>query len=159
MADYAALIAAWNGATQPPTGVTGTGLTGGMTTAQKIAAVNGWIITGTIPTSFFVTGDQLLNCINYSEFKLLTATEQANLLGMLRVSGPLLAGSSQTSHMAAGMIVDLFLTLHSGPNTIAALTALAHSTVTPWWQVPVASGGGGLDGPVGLGYVNAAGLS
>lgn len=156
MAYYTALIAAWNGATQPPTGVTGTGLNGGMTTAQKIAAVNGWTITGTVPTSFFTTGDQLLNCINYTEFKSLTATEQANLLGMLRVSGPLLGGSAQTSHMVSGMIVDLFLTLHSGPNTIAALTALAQGVVTPWWQ---ASTGGNLTGPISQADVTAAGLS
>ena len=46
MGDYGALIAAWNSATQPPTGVTGTALTSGMTTAQKLAAVNGWTVPG-----------------------------------------------------------------------------------------------------------------
>ena len=50
MAYYTALITAWNGATQPPTGVTGSGLLGGDTTAQKITKVNAWTITGTVPT-------------------------------------------------------------------------------------------------------------
>ena len=39
MAQYTNLIAAWNGATQPPTGVTGSPLLGGDTTAQKLAKV------------------------------------------------------------------------------------------------------------------------
>jgi hypothetical protein len=130
--DYAPLIAAWNSATQPPTGVTGTGLTGGMTTAQKLAAVNGWVITGVVPTTLYVTGTQLLNCINYAEFKALTATQQANLLALCNSPGLLIGGSANTAQMADGMILDYF-TNHSGP-TITALTALAQATATPWWQ-------------------------
>ena len=49
MAWYTALINAWNGATQPPAGVTGTALTGGMSTAQKLAAVNAWTVVGSVP--------------------------------------------------------------------------------------------------------------
>lgn len=157
MAYYTALITAWNGATQPPTGVTGTALTGGMSTAQKIAAVNGWAVTGTIPATYYTTGDAILNCINYSEFKLLTATEQNNLLSLCRISGQLLGGSAQTTHMVAGMIIDYFITLHSGPNTIAALTALAQAQ--PWWSTSVANGGGGLVAPVQLSDTTQAGLS
>lgn len=157
MAYYTALITAWNGVTQPPTGVVGTAITGGMTTAQKMAAVNGWTVTGTVPTTFYTSGDALLNCINYSEFKLLTAAEQTNLLAMLRIPGSLLGGSGQATHMVPGMIVDYFLTLHAGPITIAALTALA--SAQPWITTPVAQGGGGLTGPVSLTDTGPAGLS
>lgn len=151
MAYYDALIAAWNGAAQPPAGVTGTGLTAQMTTLQKIAAVNAWTVTGSVPTSFFVTGAQLLNCINYAEFKVLTDAQQKNLLGLCQVGGNLLGGSSNTTFMVDGMILDYF-TNHAGP-TILALTALAQGTVIPWWQSI------GLNGVVSLADTQAAGLS
>jgi hypothetical protein len=132
MAYYTALITAWNGATQPPTGVTGTALTGGMTTAQKLAAVNAWTVTGSVPTTLYCTGPQLANCINYAEFKALTAQQQSNLLALCANPGPLMGGSSQTAFLVDGMILDYF-TNHSGP-TIVALTALAQASVQPWWQ-------------------------
>lgn len=151
MAYYDALIAAWNGATQPPPGVAGTGLTAQMTTAQKIAAVNGWTVTGTVPTTFFVTGAQLANSVNYAEFKALTAAQQSNLLLMFACPGQLLGGSANTTHLIDGMIIDYFPL--AGP-TIAALTALAKGTVTPWWQ-----SGGNLNSTVSQSDVTAAGLS
>lgn len=143
MAYYTALAAAWNNVTQPPPGVTGTAITGGMTTAQKIAAVNGWTVTGSVPSSFFTTGNAVHNCINYAEFKALTATQQANILGMLAVPGSLLGGSGNTSKMIAGMIIDMFP--GAGP-TIAALTALAQATTQTWCKAngyPEAQNGGG----------------
>lgn len=152
MAYYDALIAAWNGATQPPTGVTGTGLNGGMTTAQKIAAVNGWTKTGTVPTVLNVTGAQVLNCINWTEFAALTATQQSQLLALCAVPGSLLGGSSNTAQMVDGMLLAFF-TNHAGA-TITALTALAQGSVTPWWQT-----GAGLSGPVSAADTTAAGLS
>lgn len=153
MAYYTALTTAWNGATQPPAGVAGTAITGGMTTAQKIAAVNGWTVTGAVPTSFFTTGAAVLNCINYAEFKALTSTQQANLLGVLAVAGQLLGGSGNTTKMVAGMIIDYFPP--AGP-TIAALTALAQGTVQQW---VTASTGGGLNGPISQTDATAAGIS
>ncbi len=155
MAYYTALITAWNGATQPPAGVTGTGLTAGMTTQQKIDAVNGWTMTGTVPTSFFTTGDQVFNCVNYTEFKALTATQQANLLAMLTTPGKLLGGSANNTSLLVGMVLDFFA---AGTVTRTALLALAKGTVLPWWQVPVASNGGGLSGPVSLADTQKAGL-
>jgi hypothetical protein len=131
--DYTALIAKWNT------------LTG--TTQSKMDQINALTVTGTVPATMYTTGDQLLNCINYTEFLLLTAQEQSNLLSMLHVPGQLIGGSAQTSHMVSGMIVDLFLTKHAGPTTIANLTALAKATVTPWCNTPVAQGGGGLASP------------
>lgn len=130
MTYYTALITAWNSATQPPAGVAGTGLNG-LTTAQKLAAINGWVITGVVPTSLSTSGAALLNCINYAEFKALTAAQQANLLALCSVPGSLLGGSANVALIVAGMFLDYFS--HTGP-TIIALTALAQSTVTPWWQ-------------------------
>jgi hypothetical protein len=156
-ANYTALVAAWNGATQPPAGVAGTAITGAMTTAQKIAAVNSWTVTGTIPTNFSVTGAQVLNCINWTEFAALTAAQQSNLLMMCMVPGALLGGSSNTAFMVDGMILAYF-TNHVGP-TVTALTALANAQVQPWWATSVASGGGGLSSPVSAADTTAAGLS
>ena len=151
MAQYANLIAAWNGATQPPTGVTGSPLLGGDTTAQKLAKVQAWTVTGTVPTTLYSTGAQLANCINYAEFKALTATQQANLLALCNNPGPLLGGSANTAFLVDGMILDYF-TNKSGP-TILALTALAQATVQPWWQYA------GYTSQIGLQDVQEAGLS
>lgn len=131
--------------------MTGSALQAGDTTAQKITKVNSWTVTGTIPTTIFVSGSQIFNCVNYSEFKALTATQQSNLLLALAGSGQLLGGSSNTTHLLVGMILDFFPV--AGP-TIAALTALAQASVTPWWQV-----GAGLSGPVSLSDTQKAGLS
>jgi hypothetical protein len=151
MAYYTALQTAWNGATQPPTGVTGTAITGDMTTAQKLAAVNGWTVTGSVPTSFMTPGAALLNCINWTEFAALTAAQQANLLAVCANPGQLLAGSANTAFLVAGMFLAYFAN-HSGP-TILALTALATGTVQPWWQA------NGYTSPIGIGDAQAAGLS
>jgi hypothetical protein len=154
MAYYTNLIAAWNGATQPPTGVAGTGITAQMTTAQKIAAVNGWTITGSIPTSFLTTGPALLNCINWAEFNALTAQQQSNLLMLCASPGPILGGSANVGLITAGMFLAYF-TNHSGP-TILALMALAQGVVQQWWAAP---NGGALNGPVSAADCTAAGLS
>jgi hypothetical protein len=150
-ANYTALISAWNGATQPPTGVTGTGLSGGDTTAQKLAKVQAWTVSGSVPTSFYVTGNQLINCINWTEFAALTTAQQNNLLALCQVSGDLLGGSGNTSFLVDGMFLTYFTNL-SGP-TITALTALAQATVQPFWQYV------GLNGPISMTDVTLAGLS
>jgi hypothetical protein len=151
MAYYTALINGWNSVTQPPAGVTGTGLTAQMTTAQKLANVNAWTVTGSVPTSFYVSGADLLNCLDKTEFNALTAAQQSNLLWMCSCAGPLLGGSAQTSHLAAGLILTYFTNL-GGP-TIANLTALAKATTQPWWQFS------GYPRAFDLGDVSAAGLS
>lgn len=151
MAYYDALIAAWNGATQPPTGVTGTALTGGMTTAQKIAAVNGWTVSGTIPTAITATGAQVLNCVVWSEFAALTATQQANFLALCAGSGQLLGGSANLTRILPGMLIACF---GGASGTITNLSALAKATVTPWWQAS-----GALNGPLSTTDTTAAGLA
>ena len=157
MAYYTALINGWNSVTQPPTGVSGTGLSTNDTTTQKLNKVNVWTVTGTIPTSFYVTGSQLVNCINWTEFAALTATQQANLLSLIQVQGPLLGGNSNTSFLVDGMVLAYFTNL-SGP-TITALTALANAQIQPWWSTSVANGGAGLTSAVSQPDLTAAGLS
>jgi hypothetical protein len=131
MAYYTALITAWNSSIQPPTGVIGTGLSSAQSTATKLANVNGWTVTGAIPTNFTVVGSDLANCVNWTEFAALTATQQSNLLGLFRIAGPLLGGSANTSLLTDGMILASFPT--SGV-TIANLTALAKSVTLSWAQ-------------------------
>jgi hypothetical protein len=145
MAYYTALIAKW---------VT---LTPG-TTQQKIDQINAITITGSIPTSITVNGVQLANCVNYAEFKALTAAQQQNLMLLLAAgaTGGLLGGSANTALLTVGMILDFFPV--AGP-TVANLTALAKGLIQPWWQAPVANGGGGLNGPVSVSDTTAAGLS
>lgn len=150
MAYYDALIAAWNNSTQPPPGVTGTALTGAMTTQQKLAAVNAWTATGSIPTSIMVSGDQIFNCIDKTEFLALTAAQQTNLLAMCGVPGLLLGGSANTAHLLVGMLLAYF---SAGGATIANLTALAKAATQPWWQFA------GYPRPFDLGDIAAAGLS
>ena len=135
MTYYAALAAKW--ATLSPD-----------TTANKLLALNNLTVTGTIPTTFYITGDKILNCINYAEFKALTAAQQSNVLALCRVPGNLLGGSSNTSFIVDGMIIDYFP--GAGP-TIAALTALAQAATIPWWQSV------GSNGPISLTDLIAAG--
>src|SRR5436190_1797313 len=71
---YQNLVTAWNGATQPPTGVAGTPLTG-LTTANKIIAVNGWTIAGTA-VPMIVPTYLIYNLIVLAEFTALSATNQ-----------------------------------------------------------------------------------
>lgn len=142
MAYYTALISKW-----------GT-LSG--TTQSKLDQINALTVTGSVPTTFYTTGAEILNCIDWTEFNALTAERQTNLLQMCAIPGQLLGGSAQTSHLVAGMIIAYFNI--AGP-TVAALTALAKATVTPWWQAPVANGGGGLVAPVQPSDLSQNGLS
>lgn len=132
MTSYVLLQNAWTSATQPPTGVVGTGLNATMTTLQKLNSVNGWTIVGAVPLSFNTTGIALLNCINWPEFNAIaTAALQTRLMELCAVQGPILGGSGNTTHFAPGLFLAAFTV---GSQTIAALTALAQANVTPWWQ-------------------------
>src|SRR5208282_5031314 len=160
MAYYTALISAWTTSSASPgalpSGVAGTSLNG-LTTANKIVAVNGWTVTGTIPTTTTFSGAQLANWINWTEFAALTAAQQQNLMLLIAGQGPYLGGSSNTGFLPVGMLLSYF-TNHSGP-TITAMTAYVNSLVFPWWQTPAAQGGGGLNGVVSLADTMTAGLS
>ena len=95
-----------------------------MTTQQKCDAVNAWTVVGQIPTSMLVTADAVFNCIAWSEFAVLTAAQQQNVLLMCAVPGQLLGGSANVAHMLPGMLVAYFPVAGV---TIANLTALARA--------------------------------
>ena len=149
--NYTNLIAAWNSSIQPPTGVTGTGLSSAMTTTQKLTAVNGWTLTGVIPTNFTVVGSQIANCINWTEFSALTASQQSNVLSLCAIPGGLLGGSTNIALLVDGMILASF---PASGATIANLTALAKAAIIPWVTAP---SGGGLASPIGPPDLIAAG--
>ena len=156
MAYYDALIAAWNTGTVPG-GVVGSPLTGQIT-AVKLSRINAWTVTATIPASYTITGAQIASCINWAEFNALTQARQTAVLQMCAIPGALSVGSSaaELALLFDGMIVAYF---GGGSATVVNLSALAPSA-QPWWQVSVASGGGGLIVPVQPSdLVQAGGLS
>lgn len=152
MADFAALAVAWNGATQPPAGVTGTGLTGGMTTAQKIAAVNAWTVAGP-PQKAMVVPSDILNAIVFADMAALTQLQVTQLTLLLQ--GSLVDASVGTSIRTG--IQALFAGKATTLANLGALVAPFDSPKIPWWKATVAQGGAGLDQPVGIGYLNNAG--
>jgi hypothetical protein len=130
---YTALIAAWNGATQPPTGVTGTPLTGSMTTTQKIAAVNGWTVSGVVPATFPITGAQLFNGINWADFTALNATQQAIIWNVIAAAngsgGPITAGAGTTASNAFLGAFPLTIVTASISGNTFTVTSVTSGTV------------------------------
>jgi len=127
------------------------------TTDAKLAIVNAKVVTGVIPSTFYVAGADVLNAIDWTEFNALATTKQLNILTMCACPGPLLGGSANTTHLVPGMIIANFT---SNGTTMAGLIALAKAATTPWWQASVANGGGGLSSPVsGNDLVAAGGLT
>lgn len=106
---YAPLAAVW-GVAGIPSGVTGTPITNGMTEAQQLAAIATWTVTGTIPSTIYISGPQLSNCINWSELAALTDAQRKDVLDLCLNPGPLLGGSANTSFLTAGMIIAYFPT-------------------------------------------------
>lgn len=152
---YAPLIAAWNAKGALPGGVVGVALTSGMPTATALANLNAWTITGTIPTTFFVTGDQLLNALNFAEFNTLSAPHQTQMLQICATPGQIMGGASS---FVGGVVVNYYSNVLAGP-TIANFTALAKAVVTPWWQIQPSQGGLGFGQPVSLADLAVNGLS
>lgn len=156
MAYYTALIAAWNSSTQPPAGVNGTGLSSSQTTTQKLDNINGWTVTGSVPTSFYTDTASVANCIQWSEFASLTLAQQQNLLALLQIPGPLLGGSGQTSRIVPGMIISCF---PSSSVTIANLTNLSKAATQSWAQANGYPYNSSNTGNINEGDLAAAGLS
>lgn len=115
MAYYTALIAAWNNVTQPPSGVTGTALTGGMTTAQKLAAVNAWTVAA--PQAANIPVSSIIGAIAPADFLALTALQLQELQFLLQAQTVLAPPS--------GTIRSVFSTIFAGKaTTLANLNAL-----------------------------------
>ncbi len=132
MAYYDALIADWDASSASPgalpTGVAGTSLYG-LATADKITAINGWTVTGTIPTTFFTSGASIWNCINLTEFQGLSATNQQLIAQMCCIPGGLLGGSAETSFLTNGLIIANFNTGSTFTGSISGTTLTV--TVAP----------------------------
>jgi hypothetical protein len=123
MAYYDALITAWNSATQPPSGVTGSGLVVGDTTAQKVAKINAWTVNGPA-MPMLVQSTVIYNLIDIAEYTALSAANQAivnNLLAMGTLDGS--PGTNVRSR-----IVAIF---PSGTTTFGKLQNLAKTYDTP----------------------------
>lgn len=172
MAYYTNLIAAWNSATQPPAGVAGTALTG-LSTAAKLAAVNGWTVAGPnvdvqvsaivgvlmlggayLPLSAFAataaTGNQTHDSA-LSSAKMLMAWITVPNAPAAQMSNPTVF--AQISGMAAAVLAQETASTGSTGFTQAvhdALIALSATTV-PWWRA------NNYSSPIGTGDLSAAG--
>lgn len=128
MAYYDALIAAWNSATQPPAGVTGSGLQAGDTTSQKIAKINGWTVANA--QKALVTGSQILNCCVPADINALTSA-QVQIMTMYMLD--------QTIDVSSGSLIrsalnSLFATHTTTLNNLAALYAQYDNVTWTWCQ-------------------------
>ena len=160
MTYYTALQTAWaTSSASPgalPSGVAGTSLYG-LSTAAKIAAVNGWTVAPLQPTAT-LTAQQILGCITSTDFPGFTALQLQWLQTLLASFSD---GSITTTN--TGPVATLGAQIFAGKTTtLAALTTLFNSSLSPaipWTTAPVASGGGGLTSLISQPDVTAAGLS
>lgn len=146
MAYYTALIDAWNSATQPPVGVTGTALTG-LTTAQKLAAINAWTVAGSQQKSI-LSVNAIINAILPADMLSLTATQ-------LQIMALLLAGNGTVDASPGTTIRGVFQSIFSGKtttlNALSALVAPFDTPTRPWWQA------NGYSSPINANDLLAAG--
>lgn len=127
MAYYDVLVAAWNDATQPPPGVTGTALTAQMTTAQKLTAVNAWTVAGS-PQKALLAPSVILNAIVPADLAGLTAAQVSFLTLILQ--GSSVDASSGTTIRTA--IQTIFTGKATTLNQLAALVAPFDSPIVLW---------------------------
>lgn len=156
MSYYSALITGWNLSSASsgalPSGVTGTSLFG-LTTANKITAVNGWTIVGpAVPCE--VTPSQIFNCIDTVAHANALTTTQLQVLQFLGGSGlPIFAPPG-------GIIRSWIQNVFSGQTTtlanFSALVAQFDNPPIPWVTAP---NGGALGTMVNSNDVQIAGLS
>ncbi len=163
---YAALAAAWNAATMPPDGVTGATLSG-LTTEQKIAAVNAWTVAGPtrdVPVrtvaGYLLANLKMAPLLNYVDSPPVGANPSAHLVAqnliaaLTRVSQPPDFNVSDPDILAA--LTSAVETMISDPacgltaDDAAALLALGQTKI-PWWQSI------GLSSPISAPDLEAAG--
>lgn len=125
MSFYTALTAAWNGGTQPPTGVTGTALTG-LTTTAKIAAVNAWTVSS--PKAAILTPSQIINAIVFADLVALSTTQLQQLT--LLLSGASVDASINTPIRAG--IQALFATKTTTLANLGTLVAPFDNATALW---------------------------
>ena len=127
MAYYDALISAWN-AGGKPNGATGTSITGGMSTQDKIDAVNGWLVSGDA-TPMIVEAHKILNAIDVTEYKALSAAQKDVVRLMLSM------GSVDVSPNTQGhaLLLDTFGTCNTTKANFVAIANTFKNTI-PWWK-------------------------
>ena len=140
MTDYSALTVKW--AT----------LTG--TTDQKLAAINALMVQ-LPPMKAIVTPSQIINACEYKALSNVIAKSPQQL--------SLLLTGSNVDVSVGSTIRQGLQTLFSGYsatlNNLSALFKPFDAPQAPWWQTPIAQGGGGLSKPVSsTDLVNAGGL-
>jgi len=142
MAYYTALINQWNAITTAnPT----------FTTAQKLAAVNA--LTVATPQKAILAPSAVINACVAADLAALTA-------GQIALFALLLAGSSVDASQGTTIRAGVAAIFAGKTTTLANLTALVapfDNATTPWWQMPVAQGGGGLSSSVSASDLLAAG--
>lgn len=153
MSNYTALIAAWNNATQPPPGVIGTALTVGMTTAQKLVAVNAWVVAA--PQTPNIPVSSIVGAIVPADYTALTTLQLQQLQFLLQ-------GAQTVFAPIGGTIRSVFSTIFAGKTTtlanLAALVATYDNATQNWCAAngyPVNSAG---NGNLSLPDANNAGL-
>jgi hypothetical protein len=150
MAYYDALIAAW-ATTVVPAGYNGTPLNVGMTTAQKLAAVNGWKkATAASATTLILPSWQVYDAIDSTEYNALTDTQRQEILSILGMGQVNAQGHARTRFLA------IFPAGTQTRTNLAALISAATPTVL-WVTEPASNGGAGLASPVSLMDLTAAG--
>lgn len=138
MSYYDALIARW--AT----------LTG--TTDEKLSAINALMVT-LPPMKAIFAPTQIVNVIVYSAIANLNADKQGEL-------GILLSGPTVDASIGSTVREGLNAIFAGSSSTLSHLAALFEpfdKPQAPWWQTPVAQGGGGLKLPVSSSDLVAAG--
>lgn len=138
MAYYDALVQKW--AT----------LTG--TTDEKLSAINALMVT-LPPMKAIVGQSQIINAIDYKALKAMKPEGQKYLC--LLLSGPSVDVSIGTPIRQA--LQDLFSWSSATLANFDALFSPFDAPQAPWWQTPVAQGGGGLSKPVSSTDLVAAG--
>lgn len=144
MAYYDALRTVWNSSTQPPAGVIGTALSSGMTTSQKIAAINGWKVAS--PLSCILPTYAIYNSIVPTEFVAVSSASQQLLRDILGLGT--VDASPGTSIRTR--IVSIFPSSTQTFTNLAALVAPFDNNVQVWCATkgyPVTNGSGNLSLP------------
>lgn len=158
MVDFTALVAKWPSIS-------------GSTLQEQIDAINALTVAGpninvqpSQVVRYLALNLKLAGIMKYaaSPPATLAGTCAAELVAILNMgqNAPPFYTSDPTDFAALqAMLNALAGDADSGITTpdVTALLALAE-TAMPWWQASVANGGGGLDQPVGLGYLVNAGL-
>jgi hypothetical protein len=98
------------------------------------AAINAQTVTGTVPTAFTISGEQLMQCIVLSEFTALSAAQQTQVLTFCGMASLPVGSASKFVQPALAALFG------SGTTTRANFLALAQAITSPVWSPAVTAG-------------------